>query len=172
MVSLYRWLLYLYPAAYRCEYGEEMIGVYCEAKEERDNATALRRVAFFLREIAGLLRGALQERWWSMVGSDFSTQFATGRITMRPGFRFPKSAPLLMTIILAGIGLALEKARAIEAAVDGHAEPSLLKGVAIIFAAAMAAAALVWSVLFLLRRSGAHRLAEIAAQRSPYEIKN
>ena len=30
MLSLYRCLLYLYPAAYRYEYGEEMAGVFCE----------------------------------------------------------------------------------------------------------------------------------------------
>ncbi len=172
MVSLYRWLLYLYPAAYRCEYGEEMMGVYREAEEERNNATALQRSAFFLREIAGLVRGALQERWWSTFGSNFSTPFSTGRFAMRSEFRFPKSAPMLMTIILAGIALAIEKARTIEAAVDGHAEPSLFKGVVIIFVGAMAAAVLVWSVLFLLRRSGMHRLGEISAQEAPHDIEN
>lgn len=171
MASLYRWLLYLYPAAYRCEYGEEMIGVYREAREERNSATAVQRSAFFFREIAGLLRGALQERWWSMVGSASFTPFSTRRFPMRPGFRFPKSTAVLMAIILAGTVLAIEKAESIVRSAAEPDYPDLLAGMVAIFLAACVLAVVAWAALFALRRSGAHRLADIPAQSLPRAVE-
>jgi hypothetical protein len=171
MASLYRWLLYLYPAAYRCEYGEEMIGVYREARKERNKATALQRSAFFLREIAGLLSGALQERWWAMADFNCSTPISQRRFTMRPGFRFPKSTAVLMAVILAGTILAIEKAESIVRSAAEPDYPDLLGGVVAIFAAAFVLAVVAWAALFALRRSGAHRLAEIPPQNLPRAVE-
>src|ERR1700691_1946422 len=103
MLSLYRCLLHLYPAAYRYEYGDEMAGVFHELQKDIRSETQgkglLLRGRFFLREFAGLLYSALQEHSRSILGSHFPPR----RFTMRSEFRFPKATPVLMTIILAGV---------------------------------------------------------------------
>jgi hypothetical protein len=116
MLLLYRCLLRLYPAAYRYEYGEEMAGVFRELQTEvrsaRRSERLWPRIAFFLREFAGVLSGALQEHSRAIKGSPLL--FPSGRFTMRSEFRFPKATPILMAVILAGVILAIEKANAIE----------------------------------------------------------
>src|SRR6187200_1285815 len=47
---MYRWLLRLYPASFRNEYGREMATVF--ARERRDTRTALGMAALWLRVIA------------------------------------------------------------------------------------------------------------------------
>jgi len=170
MLSLYRCLLFLYPAAYRYEYGDEMAGVFREVRSEIWDKGLLARGAFFLREVAGLLRGALEEHSHAITGSHLS--FPSRRFTMRSEFRFPKATPVLMTIILAGVILTIEKATAIEESLP-HAYPQQLPPIqpehftffpamAVIFLSAYAAAVIGWAVLFALRRSGVHRLSEMA----------
>jgi hypothetical protein len=111
MLSLYRCLLYLYSAAYRYEYGDEMAGVFRDCHNEMCGEGSLPRAAFLLREFAGLLHGALQERLQGITGSHLL--FPSRRFTMPSEFRFPKATPVLMTIILAGVILTIEKATAI-----------------------------------------------------------
>jgi hypothetical protein len=175
MLSLYRCLLRLYPAAYRDEYGEEMSSVFSEEHCETSSKGSLPRAAFLLREFAGLLHGALQERLQGITGSHLL--FPARRFTMRSEFRFPKATPILMTIILAGVILTIEKATAIEESLP-HAYPQQLPPIqpehftffpamAVIFLSAYAAAVIGWAVLFALRRSGVHRLSEMAAVPPP-----
>jgi hypothetical protein len=170
MLSLYRCLLRLYPAAYRDEYGEEMSGVFSEVHSETSSQGSLPRAAFLLRELAGLLHGALQERLQGFTGSH--SLFPSRRFTMRSEFRFPKATPILMTIILAGVILTIEKATAIEESLP-LAYPQQLPPIhpvhftffpamALIFLSAYAAAMIGWAVLFALRRSGVHRLSEMS----------
>jgi len=92
---------------------------------------------------------------------------------MRNGFRFPKSTPVLMTIILAGLVLAIEKGKAIQASLPavnpqiGPIQPehhTFLPLIALAFAFFYVAGALGWAILFALRRSGVHRLADMSAQ--------
>jgi hypothetical protein len=166
MLSLYRCLLHLYPAAYRYEYGDEMAGVFSEVRSETGKGL-LPRGKFFLREFAGLLYGALLEHSRAISGSDFPPR----RFTMRSEFRFPKATPVLMTIILAGVILTIEKATAIEESLP-LAYPQQLPPIqpehftffpamAVIFLSAYVAAVIGWIVLFALRRSGVHRLSEM-----------
>lgn len=173
MISLYRCLLYLYPAAYRCEYGEEMAGVFRELQAEiryEKGGKSIRPGAIFcLREFAGLLSGALHEHSRAITGSDFS--FPSRRFTMRSEFRFPKATPILMAVILAGVILAIEKATAIEQsfplAYPQQLPPiqpehfTFFPAMAVIFLSAYAAAVIGWAVLFAMRRSGMHRLSEM-----------
>jgi hypothetical protein len=170
MLSLYRRLLYLYPAAYRHEYGDEMAGVFREVLSETGDKGLLPRGKFFLREFAGLLNGALQEHTRTITGSNV---FPRRRFTMGSEFRFPKATPVLMTIILAGVILTIEKATAIEESLP-HAYPQQLPPIhpvhftffpamAVIFLSAYAAAVIGWAVLYALRRSGVHRLSEMPA---------
>lgn len=161
MLSVYRCLLYLYPPDYRSEFGDEMIGVFSEAESEAK--VGLGRGGFFLREIAGLLNGALQERLRALTGSYSSITFSSRRFTMRPGFRFPKSTAVLMSVILAGVILAIEKAQSIVRSAAESDYPDLVGGLVAIFAAACVLAVVAWAALFALRRSGVHRLSQILA---------
>lgn len=94
---------------------------------------------------------------------------------MRSEFRFPKTTAVLMTIILAGVAMIIKKGEAIEASWRsgqpplGPIEPvhsTLLGGIAVLFVCFYAAGLIGWGILFALRRSGVHRLAETSAERS------
>src|SRR5437870_11355704 len=69
MLALYRSLLYLYPSAYRWEFGHEMMDVLAEVQAEIRKRGARERVLCVAREVGGLLYGALQEHLWSITGS-------------------------------------------------------------------------------------------------------
>jgi len=170
MMSLYQWLLWLYPAFHRREYGEEMTAVFCEARSEIEKKGAGTRAWFWLREIRGLLHGALAEHVRSLVGSHPWVLLPTRRFTMHSEFRFPKATPILMALILAGTVLAIEKAQAISASLP-HINPPIgpiqperltfLPPVLLMFAVAYAAGLIGWMILFALKRSGVHRLSEM-----------
>ena len=88
---------------------------------------------------------------------------------MHTGFRFPRTTAVLMTLILAGILVAIKKAEGIEASL-AHVAPAtqnlqtkLLPGIAIGLVAFYTAGLLGWSILFALRKSGVHRLDGITA---------
>lgn len=86
---------------------------------------------------------------------------------MRTEFRFPKTTAVLMTIILAGVVLAIEKGEGIVASLT-NVNPALgpiqsphfdfVPAVIFMFAFVYAAAVAGWAILFALRRSGVHRL--------------
>ena len=92
---------------------------------------------------------------------------------MHSEFRFPRSTVVLMTIILAMVATAIEKATAIAMSLP-HTNPPLppiqpahllfLRPVIASLAGVYLLAALIWPVLFALRRSGQHRLSELGAQ--------
>jgi hypothetical protein len=174
MLSLYRALLMLYPAAFRSEFGAEMISVFLTSYRERCAGSSWQRGLFFLRELTGLIHGALQEHSRSLFAFHrwipLPSQLPLRRFVMPSQFRFPKSTAVLMTIILAGVVLAIEKGEAIEASLP-HTNPpiapiqpehlTLLPTLATMFLAVYAAAVLAWIVLFWVRRTGMHRLAEM-----------
>src|SRR5690349_3511165 len=54
MTGLYRNLLYLYPASYRREFGEEMTSVFTQARDEMRERRLTARIRFSCAEIAGL----------------------------------------------------------------------------------------------------------------------
>src|SRR6266576_6555723 len=114
MFSLYHSLLYLYPPAHRHEYGEEMITVFREVQTETARRGMLARVLFWLRELQGLLAGALCEHLRTITGSHYPSPIFSRRLSMRSEFRFPKATVTLMTIILAAVVMAIEKATAIQ----------------------------------------------------------
>ena len=84
---------------------------------------------------------------------------------MHPEFRFPRSTVFLMWVILAGVVLAIEKAKAVVAMNEGLR----LETVAIwhpLFwlsplAVVLAIVGAIWGILFALRRTGMHRLANV-----------
>ena len=170
MLSLCRYLLYLYPPGHRFEYGEEMVAVLGERQAEQRNSSALARCLFWAREIAGLLQGALQEHFRAMAGLHLWAVFPLRRFRMRSEFRFPKATGWLMLVILAAIVMAIDKAKAISASLpETHpyvgpihpAQFAVISTFALVFVAGCVVGAVGWAVLFALRRSGVQRLSEL-----------
>jgi hypothetical protein len=176
MLGLYRSLLYLYPAAYRCEFGEEMMEVLSEVQAETRNSNALAYVFSRVREAGGLLYGALREHFRSITGS--YDVFSQRRFAMRSEFRFPKATVGLMLVILAAVMFTIEKAKAISASVP-HANPpvgqiqpaqiTIVPSLLVAMISAIVAGVVGWAILFGLHRSGIQQLSEMnpsADQRS------
>lgn len=177
MLALYRSLLNLYPGAYRCEFGEEMLDVLLEVHAEARKKRALARVWCVTHEACGLLYGALREHFWSTGSYDHGT-FLSRRFAMRSEFRFPKATVALMMVILAAVLLTIEKAKAISASVPhanrpvGHIQPvqiTIVPSLLVAMGSALVIGVIGWGILFALRRSGVHHLSEMnpsAGQRS------
>ena len=164
MLRLYRSLIYLYPAAYRNEFGLEMTSVFAQAKQDIRGQSLLRRGLFYAREAGGLLSGAARCRLGCVPGDDW-TPFR--RFNMNRQFRFPRSTVFLMCAILAGVAFAIEKAQHIQANPTGNplrtetAAPLILSFILVYVAAAVG-----WGILFALRRTGMHRLSNLQTRHS------
>jgi len=173
MLSIYRCLLYLYPAVHREQFGDEMTAVFRDIQAETAPKGIAAHAVFCARETTGLLAGALQQRVRALDRVSVWLLFSTRRFTMRTEFRFPKSTPALMTIILAGIILAIEKAKAIQAslpATNPHLGPiqpahfTFLPNVVLALAFFYMAGMFGWAILFAMHRSGVHRLADVSGE--------
>jgi hypothetical protein len=159
MLSFYRWLLYLYPSLYRHEYKDEMVSVFRDAQAEVSAGSFRERISFRVREALGLLAGAVREHIRIMNGSYQLISFRG--FNMRPEFRFPRPTVFLMSIIFAGVILAMEKANTIQVKYAAGSEsiwPSLPWFLGLMLLLTCAAAMVVWGILFALRRTGADRL--------------
>jgi hypothetical protein len=172
MLLLYQSLLRLYPSAYHQQFAEEMIAVFREVDADARKKGSIVTAKLYLREIGGLFRGAITEHARRILGGDALFPLSSRRFAMRSQFRFPKSTVFLMTVILAGVVLAIQKADAIRASVSDVNPPvvtiqptqlTFLPTFALMFLGVYIAGALGWLVLFALRRSGAHRLSGIPA---------
>lgn len=174
MLTAYRRLLLFYPAEHREQFGQEMVDVFAEAQAANGNKGAIAQGAFYAREIAGLLKGAVREHSRVVLGAHAGLSLYTRRFTMRDGFRFPKTTAVLMTIILGGLMLAIKRGEDIANSLP-HVNPQigpiqpmhsgLLPPIALMVAGFYAAGLIGWAILFALRRSGVHRLDEISAER-------
>jgi hypothetical protein len=170
-ISVYRNLLRLYPATHREQFGEEMAAVFADMHSETVSRSLWNRGVFLVREAVGILRGALQEHWRALGGESVGLWFPTRRFTMRNEFRFPKTTAVLMTIILGGVVMAIKKGETISSSpVNPPIGPLppvhsvLLGGIFLLLAFFYAAGLIGWAILFAMRRSGVHRLAETSAK--------
>jgi len=172
MLALYRSLLRLYPSPYRRQFAEEMTAVFREIDADARKKGRVVMAELYLREIGGLFRGALAEHARRIFGSHVSFPLLSRRFTMHSEFRFPKSTAFLMIVILAGVVLAIQRADAIRASVPDVNPPvvtiqpthlTFLPTMALMFLVVYIAGAVGWIVLFALRRSGVHRLAEMSS---------
>jgi hypothetical protein len=172
MLVIYQSLLRLYPSAYRHQFAEEMIAVFREVDADAHKRGTGALAKLYLREVTGLFRGALAEHARRILGTDVPFPLSSRRFTMHSGFRFPKSTAFLMTVILAGVVLAIQRADAIRASVSDVNPPvvtiqpahqTFLPTFALMFLVVYVAGALGWVVLFALRRSGVHRLSDISS---------
>ena len=91
---MYRWLLRLYPASFRNEYGREMAAVF--ARERRDTRTAPGMAALWLRVIADTC-GTAAGIHWDILRQDL-------RYTLRTLRRTPAFALTAVTVVALGIG--------------------------------------------------------------------
>jgi hypothetical protein len=173
MLALYQSLLRLYPAPYRQQFAAEMLAVFRDVGADAHEKGSLATAQLYLREIAGLLRGAFAEHARRILGNHIQFPISSRRFTMRSNFRFPKMTAFLMTVILAGVVLAIQKADAIRASVSDVNPPlvtiqpthqTFLPTFAFMFLGVYLAGALGWVILFALRRSGLHRLSAIPSE--------
>lgn len=173
MLNFYRKFLLLYPAEHRAIFGEEMEAVFGELRAENLKKKRISQIGFWIREIAGLLGGALAEHL-RMLGAERVLAFPTGGFTMRNGFRFPKATAILMTIILAGVVVAIRKGEVIATSLPPFSQPvtpihpahsyllpGVVEGIIFFYAAGLAG----WAIVFALRKSGVHRLDQIAGEK-------
>jgi len=160
VITVYRWLLCLYPRSYRNDFGDEMTLLFRDAGNALPPALAA-KVSFYRRELCGVLSGALRAHFDHF----FGPAIPFPRFSMQRQFRFPRSTVFLMFVILAGVVLAIHKAQNVvqmkeslpaTATAWGPMLWGLLVALALILAALVAAAA--WGFLFALRRTGMHRL--------------
>jgi phosphoribosylcarboxyaminoimidazole (NCAIR) mutase len=86
---------------------------------------------------------------------------------MHPGFRFPRSTVVLMCVILAGVVLAIDKAKTIVQMKSGVPHASLavwdamLSTILLALLLVVAAVGTVWGILFALHRTGMQRLQNV-----------
>lgn len=92
---------------------------------------------------------------------------------MRNGFRFPKATAGLMIIILAGVMVAIKRGEEIANSLPhvnppvGPIQPShsaLLPPIVVVSIFFYVAGLVGWAILFVLRRSGVHRLADMSGE--------
>ncbi len=171
MEILCQYLLRLYPAAHRREFGEEMREVLRERQAEARSKRLLERCSRSVREAGGLLHGAAEEHWRWMMGSGSWGAIPMRRMGMRSEFRFPKATAVLMTVILLAIIFTIEKARAIQLSVpETHQQVgpiqsgslTVLPTFGLLLVLGCAAGAIAWAIAFAMKRSGVQRIEELS----------
>lgn len=149
MLAIYRRLVRLYPRSYYREFGGEMTAIFAELEVEAAAQGIAPYFRLMVREGVGLFSGVMKEHW---------RQVFTRRFTVRGEFRFPKATWILMTIILAGVLMAIEKGKAISVSppdVNPVLGPIHPPSWGLSFLLMYAIGALVGGALFLLRRTTA-----------------
>jgi hypothetical protein len=171
MLTVYRQLLRLYPVTYRAQFADEMLAVFLDASADIRKQNALRRVMFSGREILGLVSGIWGEHLHLMFGHESGFSVPKRSFVMRNGFRFPKATAILMTIILAGVIVAIHQGEVIATSLPSFSQPitpihpahsyllpGVIEGIIFFYGAGLAG----WAIMFALRRSGVHRLDEMS----------
>ncbi|HKW17684.1 MAG TPA: hypothetical protein VJO35_09270 [Terriglobales bacterium] len=143
-----------------------MTWVFGQANEDVRRKKLRLRASFFVREISGLIAGALRQRLFG--DTDWNS---LRRCNMRPEFRFPRSTIFLMWVILAGVLLAIAEAKEI-ALPYGPTETRSVWNMLpwfIVMSGLLvcSAGAAVWGVLFALKRTGMHRISELEPYSHP-----
>jgi hypothetical protein len=156
VLTVYCWLLSLYPVSYRNEFGEEMTAVFRNARAALPQGLAA-KISFYRREFCGLLSGALSAYLVSLLGPTIPFR----RFDMQPQFRFPRSTVFLMLVIFAGVVLTIRMASRVAGAEAGSVWPSLISVLVFMVLTMSIAAAVVCGILYSLRRSGVHRLENV-----------
>ena len=155
-LTVYCWLLRLYPGSYRDEFGDEMTSVFRDAQSTLPPALAA-KLSFYRREFCGLISGALRARFERLLGP----AVPLWRLHMQPQVRFPRSIVFLMLVIFAGVVLTIAEAASVAGDTVGWGWRTLVFLLVFMILSMCTAAALVWMILHTLRRSGVHRLQNV-----------
>lgn len=158
-LTVYCWLLCLYPSGYRKEFGEEMTSVFSDARGALPPGLAL-KISFYAREFRGLLSGVLRAQFDRL----FSLAASSERFDMRAHSRFRRSTVFVMLVMFAGVVLAMATAISVAGGTLRAVWPSLAAVLAFLLLSVCAAAAVVLGVLRSLRRSGVHRLEKVQVE--------
>lgn len=172
MLAVYRTLVRLYPAEHREIFGGEMLRVLAEEGSAASKQSVTARLRVFAREACGLMLGAAWEHLRMLVEIQGGLFVRTGRFQMRNGFRFPKSTIIFMTLILAGVILAIKRGEDIAASfprVNPQASPiqlahSTVPPIAIFVVLFYVFGLVGGAILFALRRSGVGRLSGVSGE--------
>jgi hypothetical protein len=156
VVTVYCCLLCLYPVSYRDEFGEEMTPLFREARNDLPPAL-LAKVSFYRREFCGLLSGALGAHFDRLLRPAIPFR----RFYMQTQFRFPRSTVFLMIVVFAGVVLTIAKASSVAGYTSGSALRTLESALFFVLLTMCTAAAVVWGILHIRRRSGVHRLQNV-----------
>jgi len=173
MLAIYRQLLRLYPPAYRQQFADEMLAVFLDIRADIAKKRFFAQTVCVVREILGLIGGACGEHLRCFLGPDSGFPLRGRSFVMRNGFRFPNNTAVLMVLILCGVEVAIKKGE--EKAMSlPHVNPgveplhlvhsALLPPVVLLLIVFYAAGLVGWTILFALRRSGVHRLAELSGE--------
>ena len=174
MLTVYRRLLYLYPTEHREQFGDEMLAVFSDLEADDCTRAIPTRTILALREVTGLVRGAFREHLRILFGPDASFPLQPRSFVMRNGFRFPKSTVVFMVLILGGVLMAIKKGGDIERSLSQvnpqitPIQPSdwaLVPPVVVLWMFFCALGLVGWGIVYALKRSGMHRLAEITGDR-------
>jgi hypothetical protein len=175
VVALFESLLRLYPRTYRGTFAEEMVQVFRQAEADAEERRFGERAAFYLRELVGLIGGAVRERLRR--GKSRGKESPNGEsMKQKDQCRFPLFSILMMTIIFMivieliakGEGLsqslfAIESGRGWDLGRSARLWPShwgLISGIATGFLIAWLAGVTAWIVAYAMRRTGAQKLGE------------
>ncbi|MGH9524502.1 MAG: hypothetical protein ACRD3E_18420 [Terriglobales bacterium] len=170
MRTLYRWLLRLYPCAFRLEFGAEMELVFADAMAASEKAGRWPTATFLTREFGGLIGGAVRER----LNTDLSEAMVRRFTMSRNRFRFSWAAIGFMTLTLAIVLYIIREGRTIAGAMagktytfEGHTYTfygtghiSFLQTFGFAFSVTVVLVLIVMAAMFALHRSGVHRLEE------------
>lgn len=167
MATLYRWFLHLYPADHRLTFGAEMITVFRQARSGVQRRGPAARITFYLREFAGLVRGALHERARALVASPLWAVIEERSFVMRSQFRFSATAIFFMVLtfvasviaILTGENVIIHEARLPAGMVLDL--PRLPRGIAMFFLVSCVVGGIGWLVTLLIHRTGVDRLSKL-----------
>lgn len=155
-LTVYRWLLLLYPSCYREEFGEEMTCIFSHARSELPPGL-LAKLSFYAREFSGLFCAALRAHLDRL----FHPATSSGRFDMCTRSRFSRSTVFLMLVMFAGVLLAMATAISVAGGTLKAVWPSLAAVLGFVLLSGCAAAAVVSGILRTLRRSGVHRLEKV-----------
>jgi len=147
MLHVYRFLLRLYPARLMDDFGEEMAAVLYKLHRGSRTDVFAARWRLDMREVAGLLSGALREQL-----HERNRILSGGTMS---SFRFPRWTLVMMILIFCAVNTAIEKGRLASVQLSGGAASShwwALPGVFTFVFALLAVAGLAgYGVLIVVR---------------------
>jgi hypothetical protein len=149
-----------------------MLTVLAEGGSKASTRSVVARIWLFAREASGLIVGAAREHFRMLVEIREGLSLQAGRFEMRNGFRFPKSTILFMTLILAGVILAIKRGEDIALSFPrmhseaGAVQPvhSTVPPIAIFIGLFYVFGIVGGAILVALRRSGVDRLADASRE--------